>query len=579
MKQSPNETGRQEMRAPIRANFSVYMAVGVFSFFVNLLMLIGPVYMLQIYDRVLGSRSEATLIALSLLVAYLYLMMGLLDFVRGRVLTRAGVRFQTAMEARIFKAVMSKAASGHHDEKTKVALRDLESVQKTLSAPVVSALFDMPWTPVFLAGITIFHPWLGLLALCGGGVLLLITLINQITTRKHVEVSNRLSATANMQADNMREDAETLRALGMTGAAFRNWQRLRRMALTAQLSATGRSSGFTTMTKTLRLFLQSAMLGLGAYLVLQNQITPGAMIAASILMGRALAPIEMTINQWPAVQGALGARKRLIELLNEVGDPPKNLELERPNALLQVEQVTIIPPGEKRATVQMLDFALQPGQALGVIGPSGAGKSTLARAITGVWTPIAGKVRLDGAALEHYDPDTLGSYIGYLPQKVTLMDGTIAENIARLSASPDSEEVIAAARAAGAHEMILRLPEGYNTMTGVANARLSGGQIQRIGLARAFYGDPLLLVLDEPNSNLDAEGSQALNTAISAAKDQGKAVIIMAHRPAAIELCDLLLVLEQGKRRAFGPKDKVLQETVQNYKTLAKSGAKGGSLS
>lgn len=577
MAKPDKKTGAKELFAPLRENLWAYWAVGLFSAFVNLLMLVGPLYMLTLYDRVLGSKSEETLIALTLLVVYLYLMMGLLNFVRGRVLTRIGAKYQAALEKRVFSAVMEKASRGYQGEVVQVALRDLEAIQKTLSSPIISALFDAPWTPVFLAGILLFHPWLGIMAMTGGAVLIGIAILNQFMTRSPVQMANSLSSSANLLADNMRHEAEVLRSLGMVGPAYKNWQMLRNIGLSAQLEVASLTSVFGISGKTFRMLLQSMMLGTGAYLVLQNQVTPGAMIAGSILMGRALAPIELVIGSWATIQAAMTARSRLILLLNDVPKAPEYLELGRPKAKLSVEKISVVPPGEQNPSVLMLSFSVGPGQALGVIGASGAGKSSLARAITGVWPAAAGKIRLDGAALEQYDPDVLGSYFGYLPQQVTLFDGTIAENIARLSSSPDSKKVIEAAKNAAAHEMILRLPEGYNTRTSVANSRLSGGQIQRIGLARAFYGDPVILILDEPNSNLDSEGSEALNLAIAKAKKQGKAVIIMAHRPAAIQLCDLLLVMEQGKARAFGPKEDVLKETVQNRNNLAKG--KEGNLS
>jgi len=330
------------------------------------------------------------------------------------------------------------------------------------------------------------------------------------------------------------------------------------------------------VTKTFRLFLQSAMLGLGAYLVLQNELTPGAMIAGSILLGRALAPVELLINQWSLYQRAREGWDNLAILLGEVPVEPARTALPKPRAILEAQQVTIVPPGEHQAALRMMTFRIEPGQAVGVIGTSGAGKSTLARALTGLWRPAGGKIRLDGAALDQYDPDVLGQHVGYLPQNVHLFDGTIKDNIARMDAQPDDAQVVAAAKRAAAHEMILKLPDGYDTRVTANGGRLSGGQIQRIGLARAMYGDPVVLVLDEPNSNLDNDGSLALNDAIRTLKAEGKCVLIMAHRPAAIQECDMLLVIEGGARRAFGPKDEVLREMVQNHETITKTQAPAG---
>jgi ATP-binding cassette subfamily C protein len=355
----------------------------------------------------------------------------------------------------------------------------------------------------------------------------------------------------------------------MRGAAIERWQQMRRRALDAQLASSDRVSQFATMTKTFRFFLQSAMLGLGAYVVILGEMSAGAMIAGSILLGRALAPVEQAIAGWPMVIRARQGWGNLTQLLANTPEQETPTALPRPRAFIDVNQLTVVPPEQQKASLRMLDFKLRPGQALGVIGVSASGKSTLARALTGIWRPSGGSVRLDGATLSHYEPDVLGSYIGYLPQDVVLFDGTVAENIARLSSNPDPVKVVAAAKKAGAHEMILELPQGYDTPVSAGGARLSGGQKQRIGLARAFYGDPVLMVLDEPNSNLDAAGQDALNLAIRQAKAEEKAVVIMAHRPAGIAECDTILIIEGGVAKAFGPRDEVLKSHVRNYAQVA----------
>lgn len=575
MTQLPQKPGREELRTARRANRSLFWAVGVFSFFANMLMLTGPLYMLQVYDRVLGSRSVETLIALSLLVAFLYGIMGLLDYARGRIMGRVGARFQSTLDRRVFDAMVRRSAVAP-DASAQTGLADLESVQRLLSSPVLMAIFDMPWTPVFLAGIMLFHPWLGLLALVGGGLLIFITLLNQVFSRRPSLEATVATHRAGLLSDEIRKEAEMVQSMGMRDAAFVRWQAARDASLTETVAANDVGGGFTSLTKTLRLFLQSAMLGLGAYLVLQGEITAGAMIAASILLGRALAPIEIAIGQWPVVQRAQKGWAALAELLEKVPPETPRTELPTPKARLEVQALTIVPPGDKRASLKNLSFDVKPGEALGVIGPSGAGKSTLARALTGVWRPAGGTIRLDGAALEQYAPDVLGRHIGYLPQRVQLFDGTIAENIARLSNAPDAEKVVAAAKKAAAHEMIVNLPDGYDTRLDGSNARLSGGQMQRVGLARALYDDPVILILDEPNSNLDNDGSVALNAAIRQMKSDGRSVLIMAHRPAAIQECDTLLVLDKGMKAAFGPKDKVLRDMVQNHEEITKSSAMGG---
>ena len=568
--------GEKELRDARSASRNLFWFVGIFSFFVNLLMLTGPLFMLQVYDRVLGSRSEETLLALFVLMAFLFGMMGLLDFVRGRVLSRIGARFQSLLDKRVFSAMLRKSSLVHGDTNSASALRDLESVQRMMASPVFAALFDLPWTPIFLFGIAIFHPWMGGLAILGGTVLVIVTILNQVTTRVPVQEANVAAIRANHLSEQLRNEAEMVRSMGMQRDAFERWNVIRGQSLGKSLASGDRSGGYSTTSKTFRMFLQSAMLGLGAYLVLQGELTPGAMIASSILMGRALAPLDLAIGQWPMIQGAMKGWRSLAELLASVPEEQPRTPLPVPKAKLTVQQLTVVPPGEQAASLRMVSFDINPGQAVGVIGPSGAGKTTLARALIGIWRPAGGKIRLDGATLDQYEPEALGQYIGFLPQRVQLFDGTIADNIARLSPNPDPNKIIAAAKKAAAHDMILKLPDGYDTRVTAGGGRLSGGQMQRIGLARAMYSDPVLLVLDEPNSNLDNEGSQALNLAIRQMKAEGKSILIMAHRPAAIEECDTLLVLDMGARRAFGPRDEVLKEVLQNHNELRRATSPGG---
>ena len=568
--------GQDEITATRADQRGLLIAVFAFSVFVNLLMLTGPLYMLQVYDRVLGSRSEATLVALSVLVAFLFLAMGVLDHARGRLMARIGARMQDRLDRRVFSAALRRLTLQPGDPVGLAAQRDLESVQRLWTSPVLLAIFDIPWTPFFIAAIFVFHPWLGWLAVGGGVFLVIVTLLNQRMTTGPVQRTTSATMRAEMMSDGIKQESELVQALGMTEAAFDRWQKARSVALAQSIAAADLASSFGAVSKTFRMFLQSAMLGLGAYLVLQGQLTAGAMIAGSILMGRALAPIEQAVGQWAVVTRAQEGRARLAELLTRQPVEPARTALPRPRAIIEAQNLTVVPPGDTQAVLRMVSFRLEPGQALGIIGPSGAGKSTLARAITGVWRPAGGKVRLDGASLDQYDPDVLGSYIGYLPQRITLFEGTIAENIARLQSAPDPVKVVAAARKAAAHDMIIKLPDGYDTRVAALGGRLSGGQVQRIGLARALFDNPVLLVLDEPNSNLDNDGSTALNLAIRAHKDGGGAVMIMAHRPAAIQECDTLLVLEDGTRRAFGPRDQVLRDMVKNHGEITRSTGPGG---
>ncbi|QQA42607.1 type I secretion system permease/ATPase [Pelagovum pacificum] len=570
--------GQEELAAARRESRGLYWFVAIFSLFVNLLMLTGPLYMLNVYDRVLGSRSLETLIALTALVAFLYFLMGILDYARGRIMGRVGARFQSRMDERVFSAVLTATSTGRATEQAASGLRDLEAVQRLMTSPVLMAAFDLPWAPLFFFGIFLFHPWLGILALSGAGILILVAVANQLGSRKPLSNANGATMQAESLGSRIRSESEMVQSLGMRGASFTRWKIARDRSLGATVGAADVTGTYGAITKSFRLFLQSAMLGLGAYLVLQNELTAGAMIAGSILLGRALAPIELGVNQWSLVQRAREGWGNLEVLLTEIPPESTPMPLPAPRAVLEARELTIIPPGEQAASLRMVSFRLEPGQALGVIGASGAGKSTLARALTGLWRPAGGKIRIDGAALDQFAPDVLGQHIGYLPQRVQLFEGTIAENIARMALQPDEAGVVKAAKRAAAHDMILKLPNGYDTRIDMNGGRLSGGQIQRIGLARAMYGDPVVLVLDEPNSNLDNEGSQALNEAIRTFKREEKCVLIMAHRPAAIQECDLLLMLEGGARRAFGPKDEVLREMVKNHEVIQK-GSRPASVS
>lgn len=570
--------GKQELRSARGVTWHLFLFVGLFSAAVNLLMLTGPLFMMQVYDRVLGSRSVETLTALFVLICFLFALMGLIDVARSRVMTRVAARFQEKMEGRVFAAALQEGSAAGNDMVTRGGMRDLDSVQRLIASPVLMALFDLPWAPFFLAAVYIFHPFLGIVATIGMVILIIATLMNQWLGRVPLQDSNIASQQAERMSDLYRQEGEIISALGMRSATFSRWQVARDRATDAGMVGNDRATNFTIFSKTFRLFLQSALLAAGAWLVLKQEVTPGAMIASSILMGRALAPIEQVVGGWPMVQRAQDGWERLSHLLSRRPPNHPRTPLPRPPAQLEVNQISVVPPGQNAATLRGVSFGMGPGQAMGVIGPSGSGKSTLARALIGAWPVAAGSIRLGGATLDQYDPDILGSLIGYLPQQVTLFDGTIAENIARLSPRPDSQRVVAAAQAAAAHRMILDLPQGYDTLVSQTGGRLSGGQIQRIGLARALYADPVLFVLDEPNSNLDNEGSEALNIAIRNIKARGGAVIIMAHRPAAITECELLLVLDQGMRRAFGPRDEVLRSMVKNAEQISQSQGKGGGV-
>jgi PrtD family type I secretion system ABC transporter len=535
----------------------------LFSVFTNLLLLTGPLFMLQVYDRVLVSRSEETLVALFALVAMLYAFYGVIEFARGRVIARVGDRMHDVFGRAAFRAALERAAPGGGSAR-EGATRDIDAVRMLFSSPAIIALFDMPWTPVFLAAIFVFHPVLGWLALAGGGVLVIAALLNQVLT---ADVAMRASEQA-AGAARLQQQAEGagpfVVAQGMGAALSGRWFALQDAAIDRSARANDRTGAVAAFTRAFRLFLQSAILAAGAWFVLRGELTAGAMIAASILMGRALSPIDIALSHWPVVQRARRGWTALGALLARALPPGPRTELPAPSARLDVRGVSLVRRPGERPVLSGISFALAPGEALGVIGRSGAGKSTLADLLTGLVPPTSGEVRLAGATLAQYGAEGLGRYIGYLPQEVQFFDGTVAENIARMAESPDDAALVAAARTAGAHDVILSLPEGYDTrLTGGAGI-LSGGQKQRLGLARALYGDPVLLVLDEPNSALDAEGSEALNAAIGAMKDEGRAVITMTHRPRAISACDKLLVLDGGRVAGFGPRDEIVRRLLKN---------------
>ena len=563
-----NDLGRAELRAAMAKCRSHFTAVGVFSFFVNLLMLTGPLFMLQVYDRVLSSRSEATLVALLLLITFLYLMYGLLEFARGRVLSRAGARFQGLMDLRVFNAVLRRSVAPSDRARPNTAARDLDSIRTLLSGPAPFALFDVPWTPIFLATIFIFHPLLGLVALAGGVLLIVLALLNQVRSRQPNAESGVVGAEAENFGESLRQNAEVVQGLGMRDIGLARWRALRERAMGKQLLASDRSASYTSASKAMRFYLQSFMLAAGAWLVLQQEISAGMMIAASILMGRALAPIEQAVGQWGLFQRAMRGWKSLAEVLERTPLEARKTQLPAPRGYVDARNLAVLAPGDQMPVIRGINFSIDPGQALGVIGPSGAGKTTLAKALTGIWSPAAGKVRLDGAALDQWPSQGLGRHIGYLPQEIGLLSGTVAANISRLDPDPDPNEVVLAAQRAGAHELLLGLPAGYDTEIGASGQRLSGGQRQRVALARALYGDPAVLILDEPNANLDAQGEQALVDAIRDAKGRGRTVIIMAHRPSAIAACDFLLMIDKGNQIDFGPRDEVLKKRTRNYPQL-----------
>ena len=572
------QRGRNELRSARDASLHFLFAVFGFSIFVNLLMLIGPLFMLQIYDRVLGSGSKETLVALFMLVGGLYALMAMLDFARGRLMARFGARFQEAMDARVFSAVVTRSVTIDPRKPVGNELRDIEQLQSLFASPVILALCDIPWSPIFFAAIFVLHTGLGWLGLAGGVVLLTVTLVNQWSTRRKTKDAAQTAVQGHSFGAHAQKSSELILSQGMLPDVLKRWEAYRHKTLDLSMRSNDLGGAFSSFSKSFRLFLQSAMLALGAYLVLKGDLTGGAIIAGSILLGRALQPIEQTLSGWVQIQRGIESWRALAALLTDQPASGEKLGLTLPDAHVSLTDVTVVPPGAQAATLRNISFVVHPGAALGIIGSSGSGKSTLARALTGLWPATLGEIRLGGATLDQYDRVTLGKLIGYLPQNVTLFPGTIAENIARMEEQPESAEVEEAARKAHAHDLIVSLPQGYNTLLDGGEGVLSGGQRQRIALARAFFGNPLLLILDEPNSALDAEGSDALNNAITDMKAQGKAVIVMTHRPMAISQCDRLVVLNDGLIRAQGPRDDVLRDMVKNTPQIQQAQTHKGAL-
>ena len=557
--------------AQVRAGLlHLFGVVGIFSVLVNLLLLTGPLYMLHIYDRVLPSGTQQTLVALSLMALLAYTVMGVLDHARARITARIAARFLTQLDQRVFSLAMQSAESGKRKE-PQATLKDLSSIENFIASPALLALFDLPWVPIFFAGIYLFHPVLGAMSLLSGIALIGLSLANQWASQSAFTAAMRSSEELELQTQQYLNRAMLIRALGMQSTTLTQQHQLQLATQVAQLHASDMTGLFTTIIKTLRMALQSAMLGLGAWLVLQEQLSAGGMIATSILFGRLLSPLEILTASWAVPQRALLGWARLRGQLSQIPAQHTPLALPRPAAQLSMHKATIVPPGGTVATLKLASFSLQAGSACGIIGAAGSGKSTLALAAMGVLPLADGTVQLGGTALTAYDPDNLGQYIGYLPQRMQLLPGTVAENITRYQPGAQQDLLFAAARNAGAFEMITQLPQGFDTDV----RQLSGGQAQRIGLARALFGDPVLLVLDEPNSNLDNEGVAALNAAVRRFKRKGNTVLIIAHRPAAIQECDTLMVIENGQITAFGPKEDILRKMVKNHADISALSARG----
>jgi ATP-binding cassette subfamily C protein PrsD len=552
-----------EVRDALKACRSAVGGVAVFSGIINFLMLTGSIYMLQIYDRVLSSRSISTLVGISLIVLAAYILQGSLDTIRSKMLARVGARFDELLSPRIFDLVTTLPLKGAKQSDSMQPIRDLDQIRGFLSGMGPTALFDMPFMPIFFACCFMIHPWQGWLAVCGGVVIIGLTLLTEAKSRGPIGDLNRSIGERHVIADTSRRNAEAVRALGMRGFLARRFAAVNTKHVADGLRASNAASGIGVAAKVFRMVLQSSALGLGAYLVIHGEMSGGSMIAASILMSRALAPIEVAVANWKGFISARQGYRRLEHILSVIPAQDPRLSLPAPTSTLMLQDIYVGPPGAQLPIVQGVSFQMQAGQGLGLIGPSASGKSTLARALVGVWPALRGEVRLDGATLDQWEPDALGRHIGYLPQDVELFDGTVAENIARFQPDASPEAVIAAAKTAGAHEMILQLSEGYDSRIGEGGAVLSGGQRQRVALARALYGDPFLVVLDEPNASLDGAGDEALNQAILSVRKRGGVVIVITHRPAALSQVDLVAIMDSGRLKNIGPRDEVLQSVMK----------------
>ncbi len=532
-----------------------------FSFFINILMIAPAIYMLQVFDRAVASRSEGTLLMLTLILVFLLTAMGALDWVRSQIMNRAGEKLDALLAAEVFDATYRSALLTGGRGGTQ-ALSDIAGLRGFLSGPAINAFFDTPWVPVYVVVMFLFHPGFGLLALASVALIGILTLTNQRMTRERVATAASEQGQARNFAGQQLRNAEAIEAMGMMPQVFARWRAHNGRAVSLQAAAADTSGALTAASRALRILLQSLALGLGAYLAINNQISPGMMIAGSIMLGRALAPVDQLVGAWKGWQAARQQFTRLDELLSAMPPRVESLSLPPPQGRLQVEGLRVVPPGGGDLALRGVSFELAAGEQLGIIGPSAAGKSTLARAVLGLWPAQTGEVRLDGASLAQWNREELGPYIGYLPQDVELLTGTVSENIARFG-ELDSERVVEAARLAGVHQMILRLPNGYDTVVGALGGGLAGGQRQRIGLARALYDKPKLVVLDEPNSNLDDVGEAALRYALQQLRELGSTVLVISHRPNVLACVDKILVLRDGQIADFGAAREIMGKFKQ----------------
>lgn len=547
---------KSELKSALSKSKSAFIFIGIFSMFINLLALTSPLYMLQLYDRVVTSRSEDTLLMLTLLVVVLFLTSGVLSIIRSRVLVRISNKVDSLLSSRVFDSLFI-LANKEPGKASSAPLNDLTKIRQFMSGSGAFAFFDAPWMPIYIFVLYMFHPLFGHFAIFAGIVLFIIALINQASTKKYLAEASKFSSQSGMYVNSNIRNAEVIHAMGMGENIKKRWHENHINYLLAQTKASDKSGFWSNMSKTLRMLFQSLALGLGGYLSITGEITPGMMIAGSIIMGRALAPLDILIGSWSQFLGAKEAYGKVDELLEAFPEKEKSMELPDPEGRLSLEQIYVIPPKAKLPSIKALSFNVEKGDVVGVIGPSASGKSSLARAILGLWPLKAGKVRLDGADISQWDRNNLGKFIGYLPQDIELFTGTVSENIGRFN-EVDATKVVEAAKLAGVHELVLKLPDGYDTVIGSGGSSLSGGQRQRIGLARALYGNPALVVLDEPNSNLDDLGEQALLQAIIHLRKRGTTVILITHKASILQVTTKVALLQDGSLKMYGPTAEVL---------------------
>ncbi|WP_276489270.1 type I secretion system permease/ATPase [Ectopseudomonas mendocina] len=533
-----------------------FLSVGVFSFFVNLLMLVPSFYMLQVYDRAVGSSSLSTLAMLTLIMLLLMITLGSLEWVRSRIMVRVSTRLETLLGQRLYDASFKQALNTGGMNASAQPLSDLSGLRQFLTGNGLFAFFDTPWIPIYMAVMFMFHPWFGCMALASALLLSALAYANEKLTHAPLQAANREHMAAMTFTNKSLRNAEVVASMGMLPRLRQRWLARTHLVLRLQSTASDRAGAIAAVSKTFRQIVQSLVLGLGAYLAIKQEISPGLMIAGSILLGRALAPIDQLIGAWKGFTSARSQYSRLHELLAKIAAEPQRMSLPAPQGSVSVDNLTVAPPESRKPILHGLSFRVMAGDAVGIIGPSGAGKSTLARALLGIWPSLGGTVRLDGADISQWRRDELGQYIGYLPQDIELFEGSISENISRFG-ELDAEAVVAAARMAGVHELVLQLPEGYDTVIGANGGGLSGGQRQRIGLARALYREPRLVILDEPNSNLDDSGEKMLAEALQKLKRSGATVFVITHRPNVLAHIDKLPVLNKGELSLFGPRDEV----------------------